>query len=114
MPGKTALKAISFFVFCLAVGGIPAFSGDANTSGKVDRLPTVNEILEKSIRATGGRSAWLKLTSLRLRADLNDATAKGMAGKLEMLSKAPDKVSECLTLSSVTYCACRALDGKAG
>jgi hypothetical protein len=114
MPGKTAPRAIPLLVICLVVGVMPAFTRSSNTNEKIDRFPTVNEILEKSIRATGGRMAWLKLTSLRLKADLTDATAKGMAGKLEIVSKAPDKVSECLTLINAAYFACRAYDGKTG
>ena len=114
MPGKTAPRAIPLVAICLVVGVMPAFTRSSNTNEKIDRFPTVNEILEKSIRATGGRMAWLKLTSVRLKADLTDATAKGMAGKLEIVSKAPDKVSECLTLINAAYFACRAYDGKTG
>jgi hypothetical protein len=114
MPGKTTLRAIPALVICLVVVGNPAFVRSANANEKTDSLPTADEILERSIRATGGRTAWLKLTSMRLKADLTDAAPKGMAGKLEILSKAPDKVSECLSLTSVQYFACRAYDGKTG
>jgi len=114
MSGKIAPRTIPVLAIWLVVGGIPAFGRSANANEKTDRRPTANEILEKSIRATGGRMAWIKLTSLRLKADLTDATAKGMSGKLEILSKAPDKVSECLTLTNVAYFACRAYDGKTG
>jgi hypothetical protein len=114
MPRNLTFRLLPLLFLGLIIGGSPALGGTPNTNEAIQRLPTVNEIFEKSIQATGGRAHWLKLTSMRLRADLSDATAKGMAGKLEILSKAPDKISECITLSNVGYFACRAYDGKTG
>jgi hypothetical protein len=58
-------------------------------------------------------NAWLKLTSLSWQAEVTDDTAKFMTGKLEVNSKAPDKMALCLKLN-LGYFACRAYDGKTG
>jgi hypothetical protein len=76
-------------------------------------LPTAQEVLDRSVRATGGVSSWLKLTALSWKADVSDDTAKFMTGKLEVSAKAPDKISICLKLN-LGFFACRAYDGKVG
>ena len=112
MPGlKHVLSAL---LACLFAFLPPVFSQNAPaTAAKPQPLPTVNEILDKSLRATGGMAAWLKMTSLSWKADVSDDTAKFMTGKLEVNSKAPNRISLCLTLN-VGYFACRGYDGKTG
>ena len=80
MPGlKHVLSAL---LACLFAFLPPVFSQNAPaTAAKPQPLPTVNEILDKSLRATGGMAAWLKMTSLSWKADVSDDTAKFMTGK---------------------------------
>jgi len=110
MPSfKHVLSALFACLFALLP---PVFSQNAPaTAAKPQPFPTVNEILDKSLRATGGMAAWLKMTSLSWKADVSDDTAKFMTGKLEVNSKAPNRISLCLTLN-VGYFACRGYDGK--
>jgi hypothetical protein len=112
MPSlKHILSALFACLFALLQ---PVFSQNAPaTAARPQPLPTVNEILDKSLRATGGMAAWLKMTSLSWKADVSDDTAKFMTGKLEVNSKAPNRISLCLTLN-VGYFACRGYDGKTG
>jgi hypothetical protein len=105
---------LSVLFACLFAILPPVFSqGAPAAAAKPQPLPTVNEILDKSVRATGGMAAWLKMTSLNWKADVSDDTAKFMTGKLEVNSKAPNRISLCLTLN-VGYFTCRAYDGKTG
>jgi len=53
-------------------------------------FPTADEIIEKSIQATGGREAMMKLTSLVAKGTM-EIVAMGGTASTEMYSKAPDK-----------------------
>jgi len=73
---------LSVLFACLFAVLPPVFSQSAPAAAaKPQPLPTVNEILDKSVRATGGMAAWLKMTSLNWKADVSDDTAKFMTGK---------------------------------
>jgi len=54
------------------------------------QTPTAEEILEKSIKATGGREAHLKMTSMAAKGTL-EIVAMGASASTEMYAKAPDK-----------------------
>ncbi|HET8966770.1 MAG TPA: hypothetical protein VFN20_11175, partial [Candidatus Acidoferrum sp.] len=108
----------ALMVFLLAFAAIQPVASAQNGPPRSAKprtypTPTAREILDRSVRATGGMNAWLKLTSLSWKADVTDDTAKFMTGKLEVNSKAPDKMALCLKLN-LGYFACRAYDGKAG
>lgn len=70
-------------------------AGQATTQAKP--APTVDEILERAIRASGGREAWKRLTSVRMK---GRAEIVGMdaPGTFEILAKAPNKVLQTITL----------------
>jgi hypothetical protein len=75
-------------------------------------LPSVDKILEHSIAATGGREAWLRLTSMHIKSDVSVSDPQ-MNGTLEIFSQAPDQQSECFRLQAGVFF-CRAFDGKNG
>jgi hypothetical protein len=104
---------IVFLLAFLAIRPAASAQNGPARSAKPQTYPPAREILDRSVRATGRMNAWLKLTSLSWKADVTDDTAKFMTGKLEVNSKAPDKISLCLKLN-LGYFACRAYDGKAG
>ncbi len=52
--------------------------------------PTAEEIIEKSLAATGGREAHQRVTSLRMVGTF-ELPAVGATGKVELLAKAPNK-----------------------
>jgi hypothetical protein len=96
----------------LAAVAPPVRSQQAKPPVAGSSLPSVNEILEKSVRATGGRESWLKLTSLHLKADVT-MNPPNMTGKLEVYSKAPDKEADCVRFPQGFFF-CRLYDGKSG
>jgi len=74
---------LSVLLACLFPFLPPVSSQNAPaTAAKLQPLPAPNEILDRSLRATGGMAAWLKMTSLSWKADVSDDTAKFMTGKL--------------------------------
>jgi zinc protease len=81
-------------------------------TANLDTLPTADDLLDRSIQASGGREGWLKLTSLHIKGELEIATA-GMSGAMEIYSQAPAKVSECLRFDTGVFF-CRAYDGAMG
>jgi len=98
------------FAVCFLCYGIPAHA-QATASSKTE-LPSVDAILEKSITATGGQEAWLKLTSMQIKAELT-IDPPGLSGVLTMSSKAPDKESDCMVFAQGIFF-CRAYDGNSG
>jgi hypothetical protein len=101
-----------FLLAGLLACGAPAEAQKSKTSASKSSLPSVDEILEKSLYATGGREAWLKLTALHLKGQVTVGDP-GMAGKLEIFAKAPDMESFCLTLTGGIFF-CRGYDGQTG
>lgn len=96
----------------LSTLAVPVRSQRAQPPNTNASLPSVDEILEKSVRATGGREAWLKLTSLHFKAEVS-MNPPNMTGTMEMYSKAPDKEADCVRFQQGLFF-CRQYDGKRG
>lgn len=75
-------------------------------------LPTVDHILEESVTATGGRQAWMKLTSMKLKGEVT-MSPLNLVGTVNISSKAPDKDSVCMTFPQGIFF-CQLYDGKNG
>ncbi len=71
----------------------------------------MEEILENSVRATGGREAWL-VTFLKLQGEVS-ITPPNMAETLEISAKAPDKEALCLPFPQGLFF-CHSSDGRTG
>ncbi len=110
---RTSWKTAALILLAgLAAGALPARSQQAQPSGASTTLPSVNEILENSVRASGGREAWLKLTSMHFKAEVS-MNPPNMNGTMEMFSKAPDKEADCVRFQQGLFF-CRRYDGKNG
>jgi len=73
--------------------------------------PSIDEIIERSIRASGGREAWKRLTSLRMRGQA-EVTGMDLPGTVEIQAKAPNKVLQTIEFGQMVIR--HAFDGQNG
>lgn len=106
-------NACSLIFAAVLLGGIPTYGQTPSSRAASAPLPTAKQVFDKSLQATGGMAGWLRLVSLRLRADISDDNTPNFKGKLEINSMAPNKITECVTLSIGVF-VCRGYDGKSG
>jgi len=104
----------SFVAAALLFGGVGKSSaqGTSPTKESAAPLPTVSQIFDKSLQATGGLEAWKQLTSLHLKGNIS-ISPDGIEGTTESFSKAPNKFSECMKARN-GYFWCRRYDGLDG
>ena len=69
-------------------------------AAKPDKLPTVDQIIEKSINATGGKAAIEKITS-RVTKGTIEISAMGLKGSTESYTKAPNKTLNSITIEGI-------------
>ncbi len=112
MVQSAKMWASVFAVVCCLFSGVPAQSQANKEATNGSPLPSVDDLLAKSLRATGGREAWLKLTSMHMKADVS-MSPQGLTGTMDLFSKAPDKESDCVWFQQGAYF-CRVFDGKNG
>jgi len=65
-------------------------------------LPTVGQILDRSVVAAGGRDAWMKLTS-RVTTGTIDVPAMNLSGTIELSEKAPNHVLVVVTIAGASF-----------
>ena len=107
---------VTFFVlFCAHVyAAYPQASRQPkNESPKAETLPTVNEIAAKCARGSGGKDAWAKISTQVLSGTMEISTV-GITGKIEITSKAPDKVFHMFSLADGQFVQKRGFDGRVG
>ena len=106
---------LAAFVFGLGQisGVLPAVAQSGAVPANAGTLPAVEQILSKSIAATGGREAWLKLHAMRLSMDVSVSGTASITGSSKIVEKAPDKSYECTKLGP-GYFSCEGYDGKTG
>ena len=80
---------------------------------KVKALPTVDEIAAKCASGSGGKDAWAKISTQVLSGTVEIATV-GIKGKIEITSKAPDKVFHMLSFADGQFVQKRGFDGRVG
>jgi hypothetical protein len=78
----------------------PAKAPEAATAKATTADPTVDEILDKYVRAIGGRQALEKITSRVTKGTL-EASSMGLKGELEVYAKAPNKTLTIQILSGI-------------
>ena len=78
-------RVLTVFLFAL-LAVVPAFAQD-----KPAAMPSVDQIIEKSIQATGGKAAHDKLTS-RVAKGSFEIPSMGVGGPIEAYAKAPNKI----------------------
>ena len=106
------LWSFVFAVVCCLSNGVTAHSQSGKTGTNVAPLPSVDDLLAKSLGATGGLEAWLQLTSMHMKADVS-MSPQGLTGTMDLFSKAPDEESDCLRFQQGGFF-CRGFDGKNG
>lgn len=71
-------------------------------SSKASALPTADQILDRYVKAIGGREAWKKLTS-RVSSGTIDVPAMNLSGTIEIREKAPNQIVATITFNSATF-----------
>jgi zinc protease len=91
-------RVLTAFLFAL-MAIIPAFAQTkpADKPAPATALPTVDQIIEKSIQATGGKAAHEKLNSRVSKGQL-EIPAMGAGGPFESYAKAPNKAKSIITI----------------
>jgi hypothetical protein len=89
----------------------PAKTGQ--TAAKAEALPTIDEILEKYVKAVGGKEAIEKITSRSMKGSFNLESLGVSDAPVEMLSKAPNKSAMKIDVSGFGVVT-RVFDGSTG
>jgi len=114
---KRTLRLATMFVvlFCahVYVAYPQANPQPKNESPKAEGLPTVDEIAAKCARGSGGKDAWAKISTQVLSGTVEISTV-GIKGKIEITSKAPDKVFHMFSFADGQFVQKRGFDGRAG
>src|SRR5262245_6936005 len=101
MKHVTMSRSILSLLF--VIGLISIGFGQAPQQAKpANSLPTIDQIMEKNIKAMGGKEALQKITT-RISKGTLEAPDAGVSGKFEVYSKAPNKMSLLVDLSVVTF-----------
>jgi len=80
----------------------PGRASAASPATAAPALPTVSEILDRSVVAAGGRDAWTKLTS-RVTTGTIDVPAMHLSGTIELREKAPNRVLAVVTIAGASF-----------
>jgi hypothetical protein len=73
--------------------------------------PTVDQVLNRYIEATGGREAWQKVTS-RVSKGTIEVASMNLSGTIELDEKAPDMILSVITIAGASFR--QAFDGMVG
>jgi len=99
-----------FLAFCVA----PAFPQGApppKAAAKEEALPSVDELVAKCAKASGGKEAWAKLSTQVLDGTI-ELPAFGMTGKVKFIGKAPNKMLHVVTLADGQFEQKQGFDGR--
>jgi len=107
--GFLVLCPLSFFSIVFPQERVDAQA----TSAKTERLPTAAEISERYAKASGGREAWAKLSTLVLTGTIEVASPQ-MSGTVEILAKAPNKLLLTMSLLNGQFVRKQGYDGQNG
>jgi outer membrane lipoprotein-sorting protein len=95
-----ALTLIFSLLLTVALAAQEKPKADANSNAKpATAMPTVDEVLEKNIKALGGKEALEKQTSRTAKGSV-EIEGMGMTGSVEMLAKAPARRATIVTFES--------------
>jgi len=111
-----AIGAFSLLLLCLvparaAFAQTPSPSSPAKPAIQEPPLPTVDQIVDNYIEASGGRAAWEKLNS-RVSKGTVTVAAMNVSGPLEIDEKAPNKLLVTVTISGSVFL--QGFDGTVG
>lgn len=89
-------RSLTTAILVLASAGL----GLARVGAQASQAPTVDQILEKYVTASGGRAALEKITSVDAKGTIQIPDV-GIGGTVEILQKAPDKAVTVVTLDGI-------------
>src|SRR5260370_373791 len=90
-PRWKLLPATAALLFMYVNSGSPqANPAPKSAASKDSVLPSVDELVEKCAKGSGGKEAWAKLSTLVLTGTM-EIPSVGMTGKVELFAKAPNK-----------------------
>jgi len=106
--------AIVFFTLgkgVLAQASVPAGPAASSSGASAVPAPSVDQILEKYVEASGGREAWQQLHS-RVSKGTIDVAAMNLSGTVEMREKAPNRLIVTVTMAGMVFS--QGFDGTVG
>jgi zinc protease len=99
MKFKSIFTLLAIFIIPLALFGQDALPKPAAASS-VAKTPTVTQILDKYVKAIGGRDAYMKFKSRTMQGTV-ELTPMGVKGTMESFAAAPDKLLTKINLSGI-------------
>jgi hypothetical protein len=109
--GIVAFAISAFGMGTFAQTSTPAQSSSKTQAAATSSTPSTDQILNKYIEASGGRSAWQKLNS-RVSKGTVDIPAMNASGTIEMREKAPKQILVTVTVSGAVFS--QGFDGTVG
>ena len=115
MSGRWKLLAAIAVLFLAYVTPASPQSNPAPKSApsKDSVLPTVDELVERCAKGSGGKEAWAKLSTLVLTGTM-EIPSVGMTGKVELVAKAPNKSFHIFSLADGKFVQKQGFDGRVG
>lgn len=114
---KCSLKLAAAFLALLFLNARSSYSQATpppkSEPSKAAALPTVDEISEKCARASGGKEAWAKISTVVTTGTM-DIPAAGLTGKVEITAKAPNKMLRVISLADGQFVQKQGFDGRVG
>jgi zinc protease len=84
------------------VGLALAVSSACGQAPAAAALPSVDQVLYRYLDASGGRSAWLKLTT-RVTTGTIEVASANLSGAIELREKAPDRILSVIRISGALF-----------
>jgi hypothetical protein len=108
----TATLAVVLFACACPASpqAVPAGKSAASTG---DALPSVDQLVERCAKASGGKEAWAKLATLVLTGTI-EVPAAGLTGKIEVFTKSPNKIFHVFSLADGQFIEKQGFDGRIG
>jgi len=104
----TVLRTTLLALLLALVAGIPAFAETAEA--ETAELPTVDEIIDKNVEATGGYEAWKAVKSIRMNGTMR--FPNGIEAPFAIYFERPSKVRMDMEMQGMTIT--QAYDGETG
>ncbi len=113
-PRWKLLPATAALLFMYVNSASPqANPAPKSAASKDSVLPSVDELVEKCAKGSGGKEAWAKLSTLVLTGTM-EIPSVGMTGKVELFAKAPNKSFHIFSLADGKFVQKQGFDGRVG
>lgn len=112
MPRFKTVVCRGLMAFTLVAVGLPAVAQDAVAEKPTPKLPKAEDVIAKFIKATGGKDAWLKHSSRRMKGKF-EIPAADLSGPFEAYGAKPNRAVIKLDIPGVGAIR-QGFDGKIG